>query len=680
MTKKNVTWILCIVIGLTCLYGLGLGMRRAVLAAQYRQVGPVLPFTLESALYKRRVQQVVDTGRLPRVDIDVQYPDGVVVAETYTVGSEYVYSRLSRWFPASMALAERLRWLEGGWFCLGIPLLAIWVGFTFRSPWAGLVAGAFYAVSLGAVIRSTGQELIRENFALPLLLGHLALDAVARHRGPPRGAVVAAAASSLCLAWAMTAWDLVQFYVGLWVAFGVVQLFRGTLTFRARTGRIWLGHYAALVAAGILNPYLRAHGFVGSPLILLGLGVVLGMAWQWRPVPAERSQRLFRHAVTAALLCLPPRVGAGLEGGYGRSYGHFGALLWAKIIHLNRKPLDPALLDFDQRIMWVPGLNSANIELTFTLFPAIVPLAILGGVFLLGHARCRSDSNFTQLVLNTAFTFTVFCLFVRFHVFLAVFLAALMGAIAAWAITSGGARLWTTVSLLALGFVVETGRVVSEPERWGRPGVYYRELTELTDWMKENVAPEPVLANFKTSSTILSEAGCPILLHPKFETLEIRDRVRRYGEELFTGTPESFRTWADTEGAGYYVYSTGQFAQRSIQAQMRYMVNAVNPPLDAPARKFERGEEVDGFRHLWSNRKYRVFRIRTAADKHESRARSLAAERAFQRGELVQAETEAEAALTLDEKNVRAADVLRHVTNLRKKGFEYGIPNDGETR
>ena len=81
---------------------------------------------------------------------------------------------------------------------------------------------------------------------LPLLLGHLALDAVARHRGPPRRGGVAAAASALCLAWAMTAWDLVQFYVGLWVAFGVVQLFRGTLTFRARTGRIWLGHYAAL--------------------------------------------------------------------------------------------------------------------------------------------------------------------------------------------------------------------------------------------------------------------------------------------------------------------------------------------------------------------------------------------------------------------------------------------------
>ena len=81
---------LLLVIALILLYFLGLGMRRAVLEAQYAALGSEIPYTLESALFYRRIQQIQQLGTLPSVDSSVQYPDGVVVRETYSIGSEYL--------------------------------------------------------------------------------------------------------------------------------------------------------------------------------------------------------------------------------------------------------------------------------------------------------------------------------------------------------------------------------------------------------------------------------------------------------------------------------------------------------------------------------------------------------------------------------------------------------------
>ena len=55
------------------------------------------------------------------------FGEGIVVRETYTIGAEYLYAWLARWFPRDMALSERVRWISVGWFCLGIPLLSLWL-------------------------------------------------------------------------------------------------------------------------------------------------------------------------------------------------------------------------------------------------------------------------------------------------------------------------------------------------------------------------------------------------------------------------------------------------------------------------------------------------------------------------------------------------------------------------
>jgi len=652
-------------LGLLALFALGLGLRRYVLDAQVAQAGGRLPFTLEGALYFHRIEQVRDQGRLPAVDRDCEYPRGLRVWETDTVGAEYFYAAAARWFPKHMTLTDRVRWLEAGWFCLGIPGLALWVGLRARSRLAGGVAAAFYAVALSSVMRSTGQELSHENCALPLLLASLAAEALAARAATRRGFWLAAAGAAVLLALALAAWDLIQFYLFIWGLWLVVRLVLGRQP--APDRELWpaLLNGVALLAAAGWNPYLRTHGFAASPVLALALGAVAVALLRRRRGPAAGRQRLG----WLLLALLPVLAALGLGQAYHAAYGHFGELLWAKLRFLNVKPEDPALLTFNQRIMWVPALHSANFRLTFMLFPAILVLSLAAAACLTLRRRDPQDFTAAPILIGGAVSLFGFVLFVRLHVFLSLYAAALLGLWAAWAARGGRWLRRGVAAALLAGLVVEGAQVVWQPERWGRGNVYYRELAELTQWLRENVAPEPVLANFGVSASILEYGQCPILLQPKFEAEGIRRRVREYGELLFTGTEAGFRDWAEREGALYYVHALGEFAGAGITQQMRYFVNAVAPRPASPAWRFENApRQLKLFTLAWGNRKYRVFRIQWRTDATVAADQAELAVAAWQRGQLDRAERHALEALLRDPQQPAAQRVLQLIGALRQSG------------
>ena len=670
------------------LFATGVSVRRYVYCSQVAELGEKPPFTLESALNYRRIEQVYSSGRLPEVDYGIQYPEGIVTRQVDTVGAEYGYALLAHLFPKSIPLQERVRWIEAVWFCTAIPWMAVWLFWWLGSRWAGVVAAAFYAVSISGVIRSTGQEVSHENAAIPLLLAHMAFDALAdryvRHRGL---FWLGTLGSALALCLSVSFWDLMQYFIILKLAYEAVQNIRGRL-FSGQDDRLkWGVCFGALFITGWVNPYLHAHAFVASPAMLLGYGILLhaGLkAWvdgesrrEFLDRCTARCPFIFRltedQRRTVIFLCvalLPLVAGCCLSGGYRDAYGHFAELIFAKLRFLNHKPTDPALLTFNQRIMWVPALHSATMGLTFTLFPAMLLLTLAAiGVFY-WQSSGRSNPKLNQLTFFYAASLITFCLLVRFHVFAAVFSAGLLGVWVSWASSRAWmARLCVAV-LLGLGLAVEARNVAAEPLRWGRPGVYYKEQEELVDWLKKNAAPNAVLANFGISASILAYGSCPIILHPKFESPEIRKRVREYGETLFKGTEKSFRDWADEYGARYYVYALGEFSNQDPGRQMRYFVNALEPPEKAPVRLFEFDQEKGRyFKRVWSNRKYSVFKILTRADEQVAETHALRAERTLQEGSLTEAEEWAVTALRFNAGNERALEVLRHVGALKDQGF-----------
>jgi len=664
LSPQSKRWIQAVL--LILLFAGGVGMRRHVLNAQRELSGDgSIPFSLESALAFRRIQMVYRDGDLPETDRGIQYPEGVVTREVDTLGAERSLALAAKVWPGTLKLEEKIRWLHMVWFCLGIPALFFWVKWMGGGALGGFWAAAFYAVAISAVARSTGQELSHENNAMPLLLWHLAVGAWSRQGGRgPKARLLWGWLSAALAGLALCAWDLIQYYLMMWMAWNLFRALRG----RFSKEDLWAGVVplmAVLFAAGLRNPYLAAHHFLLSPTMGLGWAVILAGS----PI-AQRQRR----ATRVVLALIPIGLMLAFSHLFFPSYSHFASLLWAKLRFLNIRPLDPSLMTFSQRILWVPALNSTSWHLLWKWFPCLLLLtgaAIWVLIRCTVHRRC-AGSEFPPLLFYFSVSLVTFILFFRFHVWLVVFACALLGL--GVGLTAPMARRWVRWSwlfLLSAGLLMEAAQSGQNPQRWGRPNVYAVEMKALMEHLRKYAAPEPVLANFGISASIATYGGCPVVLHPKFETPEIRETVQEYGEVLFRGSEQEFCEWMEAKGATIYVHSMGEFAKLHPEYQMRYMVNTMDPPTNAAARLFEqRPEELEHFVPQFANRKYRVFRLKDSpvttrwAEKLATEAR-----RALEAGEMEWAEVQAAHALRLDAENEEAVAVLQHAGSLQNAGF-----------
>ena len=645
------------------------GVRRHVYTAQ-RALSPDgnVPFTLESALAYRRVQLAYRDGQLPDRDLAIGWPDGISTRGTDSSGAELALAAAAHAWPGTMPLSEKIRWLEVVWFCaVSVAGLMCWVRWAGGGWGGGAVAAAFWAVAISAVARSTGQELSHENDALPLVVWAFAfLARLRRGRDGDRAAALSGWLAALAMAGALCLWDLVQYAAGL----------AGIATFaQALTGRLdrrrWLHGAipmaACLLLAGLANPYLRAHGFWGSPVMGIWLAAVVAGC------PALSGHRWWMRAAAGAVA-----LGAtiAVSSLFAASYSHFGALLAAKVRFLNRRPLDPSLMTFEQRILWAPALNSTAWMSVWEWFPVLLLLsAVALPAGWLASRRRDEDSPCAFLAFAWGISLVAFILFFRFHVWLALFACVAVGCAAGtvWM----RARRWGRISLAAVLLAtwgIELSQPCIKPLRWGRPYTYPAEAEALLDHLRRYVAPEPVVANFGASGTIAAYGGCPVVLHPKFEFPGIRRDVEAYGTALFRGTEEDFRDWMISKGATVYVHSMGEFSEVQPGLQMRYMVDALHPATNAAARLFEqRPEELEHFVPQFANIKYRVYRLKDSPAVTAAAGQLAArASDAFAEGRLDAASLWAAHALRLVPDLTGAADTLRHASALSSAGVRSG--------
>lgn len=659
---------IAIFLALLSLYAAGLGLRRLVLHTQEAAIGDALPFTLESALHFRRVKMLYDRGVLPDIDPAIQHPEGINIRNIDAVASEPVQALLAGWFPESIPFAARLRWIEAGWFCLAIPLLAIAMRIWTSSWWSGFFTGAIYAVSIASVLRSTGQEISRENFALPWLMASFVAAAALLRPSAARSPITAtclSAISAFFFARALISWDMIQYVLVIITLAMSVHVIRRAPSADPCLNRWFRWLAAAVFLTGLLNAYHRYHGLAWSPLMVWMAGVVA--AGYLQPSTLNLRPRVFACAAifgpVAALLLL------GLTGAYGASYNHFAELLWAKIRFLNVKPEDPGLLTFYQRVMWTPALHSATWPLTTWMFPFTVWLVIPIAALAWFDSLKRPDPLIRFWIVFFIVSVVAFILMVRFHVFVAMAVAVLAG----WSLGRLGQTGWPlrTAAILMLIFAVlaEARHTLDERSRMGRPNTYYEEMTELADYLREQVAPQPVLANMGVSGFIAAYAKCPIAIHPKFEDPTIRERLQRYGAIMFGADERALRDWMDELALEHLVYSKGEFASVSPEYQMRYFVNQLNPPDTVPARRFEQEDaSLRYFTRLWGNHKYVVYQSLSATREAEAVALAADARRALEEGRLDDAEARAVDALAIDRHNEDALKVMRHVGSLIGQG------------
>jgi len=669
VSKKQVIYIL-LLFGLIGVYAAGLTIRREVLRAQMEYIGDDMPFTLESALHFRRVKMMYDRGFLPEIDEAVQYPEGIRIREIDSVSSEPVQAFLAGLFPESVPFAARIRWIEAGWFCLSLPLL-VWLMRTWTGSWsAGWVTGLLYAVSLASVLRTTGQEISRENFAFPFLIATYVSAVLSINAGSPVRQWWWGMAVGLFTALSLIAWDMSQYLLGIAALGMVIHLLVHGERLNPRVKFIFGFITVAVILTGLLHPYHRHHGLAFSPMTLWLVSIWAAGVFFLTGRPKAGACRRWLYPLLIMFGPVGLLLAAGLTGAYGASYEHFAELIIAKIRFMNIKPDDPSLMTYYQRIMWVPSLHSATWGLTKWLFPFTVWLSGLIALIAWVITWKRPDPLINHWILLFVISVLAYILFVRFHVFVVLSSAVLAG----WACGKlrhvGIGWQAPVVFIMMLAIMAEGMHTLRQRYVMGRPNVYYEELKELADWLKDRIAPSPVLANMGVSAYVAAYGKCPIVIHPKFEDPTIRERLFQYGTLLFGEDEKALRDWMDDLGVEYYIYSKGEFSREKPELQMRYFVNRMNPPDSAPARRFEREDDtLRYFSRQWGNRKYVVYK---AMSRNMERSAQGAADQAMeylQVGNLDEAEQMAVEALTVDRMHEKALQVIRHAGSLREQGF-----------
>jgi len=592
----NVVAVAAALVLIVLIVAFGVGLRWTICSTIETAVKPPgadeLPFTLESALLFHYADEYHKTGRIPQVDMRAQVPEGLHVRRDLSIGKEFLPAWLYNGLGVHKVSFQRfVRRFDAAWYCLGMVPLFLFVWGRTRSLVAASLAALLLTTAYTAVVRSTGLEFSRENFALPLIFAHFWLLDVGRRRkrlGP-------SVAAGIVLAIALATWDMTQLYLLLLVAYWAVRC----LVRRAAAEQ--LVHLAPTVAfgflAGLVVPYLWAHNFIVSYAMILGYGLI---AWwavcKTTTLSAPAAKMMFLVGLVALLI-----LASGLPA--AKRYEHFRDLLVAKLRYLNVKPEDPERLSFNARILWTPALHSATSTYLGRrpirdFFPVFALGLIAAGCLTAAKLARRPIGEVSLLVVMMLAWLALYVLFVRMQVFLIFFLAAFIG-IGIGAVQRLAKRRWPVVlaaPVVLLFLIADLGRSTAfgrsnDPAdssqlnklraAYGRDFAYAG-AAELVRWLRENTPEDAVvLSDFMLQPTIFEYAERRIVLHPKFENPVMRDKVHEYLDRFYAPSEQTFHSFCRRNGAGYFVLSTGMFAEPQDKTGPQWLYSW--PYIGAPA-------------------------------------------------------------------------------------------------
>ena len=565
-------------------------------------------------------------------DTGQQYPHGVDAWREYTLLMEPVYGFLYR-----LAGDQSRPFVE---FLLGlVPLIHVLLLLPVYAA-ARVLGGTRPAAVAAALVtascslgfsRLAGSLLLKEDFALLLLMGFVALHLWAWRRGSRLGL----AAAALLLVAVLAAWHLSQFLVA--VVLGATALARAAAGPQSaqeagRPRASWVmpaAYLGAFVLAG-LTPSLRERWFLVSPPLAVVAAWLLASLLVARRRAAVRVGALL--ALTAALV-----AAAFLNPVHGGDYGHVSGLLAAKLRHGLVRPDDPTALSFAVRQFWTSPFHTpdlAEIVGGLGFHAPLLALAVLWS--LLTGLRPATPPLRRAFLLVVPVLAVAWILVARLGVVLLPF-----GAVAAALMVQSWAGRWAGSPARAgqlAALVLALAAAANLPTNLARPLAMARDLhagrpvpvqtsddgqavfrAELFRWLTSGTpgpgsarpgAPAAVLTDIGVSPQVLLYTGRPVVLNSQFENKEIRERTERYHAALFADDPGVLHAFARELGARCLVIDRN-LALADGPGSARWMAAAPAPLTTARTvvRLHQDPLGVPGFAPLWDNEYYRVFLV-----------------------------------------------------------------------
>jgi len=487
----------------------------------------------DPALLYYFTERILDAGGgVPadfRRDPRVQHPAKTDIPGEFTVGQEFLVAWAYQLSGSELPLhvfAMQLMSLLAALAALGIYGVVWWR--TRSVGWSLAATGLFCLMP--ANYRTIGFILVREDLALPLFLGHLALLARAQRSGRSRAYLLA----GLVLGLALASWHAMGFFVVLellvlhaWV------LWPGAKASPMEQPGVWAVLLGPVLAA-VLVPALAQAGFLLGAPMLLGLAL-FGVALLRGRVVARSGHALGRlRSLLAAGGMLLALSGLGwLLGGAGSSYAHVFDVLAAKLHYLGERPRDPNLMSFDARLLWQGPFETLAPRSLVALFGwslGLLPLALWSAL------RCRGRGFLGFLMALTVISLPTAWLIGRTSILGGALLPMLVLALAGWK------RQVLAQGLMGVLLVLQAFSFINFIDEmrlsWYQPAARQAELAELVQWVGQNVDPsEPIVGDFMNSTALLAHCGNPIVLQPKYETAHSRARAQAFMQTFFAGTP-----------------------------------------------------------------------------------------------------------------------------------------------
>ena len=538
--------------------------------------------------------------------------------------------------------------------------------------------GMFHAVAISAIARSTGQDIIRGNFALPVISGFLLL----LYSCYTRGSRWLYALLFLAAFTAFSTWDLCLGFFSVLTLFELGRwLFGGRISVRRK--KAWLIIAGAVVLSSLTIPFNQTYQTIMSPLVVVLLPLVtFVMFCRIRRLHRGFWARFLVLAVLGGSLWLFWNFAVKTPY-YVSHYSHFSDLTAAKLKYHNMKPRDPDKLSYDARMMWTPAMHSTDWNILVTYFPSIG--VVTGARFI--FKKLNDVIRFTPFSLGLfyflllaapffltpagmlrrnlprslfPFTFTViftvgFIYVVRYHEFLILFLApALMLLLddllrAVRLSLHRGPGKWKRRLLKTLRGVLVTSLLIlllleTSVSLLGRRNYSYdvrmRETADLIAWFRqEKPSGKAVITDFGLGPMLKCYAGMGIALQPQFGLERIRRPVQQYLNLLYHGDERQLAEFCAGLNADFLVYNHGCVGPLHIYSD-RYIAGAKKIRGDSPANLmryfpdkllwFYRIEPPREYRYL--DGVYTVFRVIRPLDRVRAATLCMEAQKLYYSG------------------------------------------------
>lgn len=713
--KNAVLFLICVMTSFfikTCHYN----MEAARMASMIRDTAPLwhgdlrdalplprpnfMPYSIESAMMFAYSQDVAEGKSVPAKDPRLAYLPDVAPYAQMNMTLEWVLGwswRLRTMIvPERKASASELRYQDHPdfaawcavnvrfWTALISGLIFLWL-LALRTPSAlAFAGGMLHAAAVAAIARATGQDIVRGDFCIPLIILSFTL-AHSFYARPKRWKLLFLGMAAFA---AFAAWDLSRLLFGAWGCYEIFRLLAGGRPGWKRRC-VWIVIASAIILNALIVPFNVTYGLIMSPLVCILLPLLL---FQLFMPKMPLLKRLFFFAALWGLLwgfyvlCVD-------NPGYRANYSHFAEAMRAKWQFYNVKPLDPSKLSYDARIMWTPSMHSADWRQCVSFFPSlgslpllkarrgpaafqytwnlapitlsfVLLLLVLGGLFT--PIRRSILFSLPRSLLPALFTlgFLVgFYYIVRYHEFVIIFLSLLF-ALTLHAVLRGlrccrnrtGRLLRRTVVILAVLSVLLEFYAASGRSRIYGKDVYFRETAELIAWLRQgNLKGSTVLADFTIGPMLMAYCGTNLVLQPQFGMEPIRRPVERYLKVLYHGDEADLNEFCRKYNVKWMVYDRGAVGPLHPYS-MRYIADAEEFSRKSPAYlMYYEPQKMTGFvpveppaEYSILSRKFAVFKVICFDDRMESLKFFSEAQKAFLRKDRRKADRMLKKALELD--------------------------------